>query len=537
MNRKGELSSGVIITLIIAAVLLVAIVVASTDKFGSIGSFFNNFIPGYNSSANPLTENVVSVGIDLSNDLRLVYFSGNAWIPLKTTNNVASIGSYDIPSSLREQLIDFYFNTDRKSANFFELPEPWRILHAVPLAGKTSLFYHSQGTPVSIEGLGNAAFADKGTYVYALDELASNELGTYKTRIFVNSNDELYVLHSAPFRIEKATSDELKRYTPYISKLSSWRDQLLENGQCEKFVSVSFTKDKSPMQEAYRVKQLKNYIYIDFNMPVQGTEEKFVSCVKQVDPYPIRFSDASDVSIHFSINGAPHVYSWNAGKDEWTYTGDHASDFYIFQGSETNHFYDGLMLATRKLDGKYAGILGTGYWGKKPVLDSITFEFKGKPNIISIQTLQQSGALDANGQIMNTDLFVDGIMTKYYELGNDFRMYENAAQEREALLKKDFSLFSREVVNTDITRLYYSGIYTGLYVKRMSSFEGSKYFLVFETTSGTITTRSAGTVENGIILRNNLISEPPEEPFTWDVLGELYVLNGKKLNDIPLRNT
>ncbi len=48
-------------------------------------------------------------------------------------------------------------------------------------------------------------------------------------------------------------------------------------------------------------------------------------------------------------------------------------------------------------------------------------------------------------------------------------------------------------------------------------------------------TMSAGTVVNGTIQRNNLISEPPEAPLTWDVLGDLYALNGKNLNDIPLR--
>lgn len=381
MNRKG-LSTEVLIALVIAVALLVIMFVYLTGFHKDIGQFIG-IIPTANASVLPVAEGMAAIGMDLSN-FQFVYFSGEEWLPLKAGGDV-TLGAYDIPASMRADLRTFYTETPRKGVRAFALPESWRILH-IP-SGRFQV----------------------GAYVYAVDELVSRDLGISSTDLYIDMQGELFV------NSKKANAVQRARYGSYVGPIQEWRDEILAGGACEKFISLSFKKDKIPTQAVYRVKKDKTYIYVDFTTPVNGELEKWASCVNHTDPYPVAFNPVENVSIRFTIDKELHTYTWHSlnGKREWEYSGSKASSFVLYNVIESENFYNGLLLISSKLTGTYNDYLGF-IGGEKPRVTTVYFDESG--GTLSATALQGTGALDELTRVKNKDQLVNDIMTKYYSL-------------------------------------------------------------------------------------------------------------------------
>jgi hypothetical protein len=234
----------------IAIFVLVILGVFSTNAFGATNFVVDLF--DLRSGEAPLGASMLGVNLETGD---LMYYNGEKWKEIKTDDVkkptfVLSGYQFDSAKAL-EEFREFYLS-ERRPKELYLSVSHWRYWHVL---SPPSLEYG----PTIIDTLKNRFVGFENIYVGLqsdgkLIESAGNQSPTWGF-----SSDFLTAL-----------------YSKSIPSVISWRDQILEGKECEKFLTLTLTKDNNANPLSFTVRKVDQYIFVDVTKPVlMGTTEKW----------------------------------------------------------------------------------------------------------------------------------------------------------------------------------------------------------------------------------------------------------------------
>ena len=493
--KKGAADFNEVIRLVIVVVAVSLIIWFLF--FSDFGSKALGFIPGFGKSEK-LPDGQLIIRADTTRNFALEFEGVDGWVSLDSYPDTVKLEAFSFSKKeLQDNLNSYYFGSKRESQSWSALPEDYRILNNFNL--------HSDGTMSAVDQLN--PLLGKGYYEVKLDAAGQ----------FVNSKDGLRYGQSAP-------------------KLLSWRDEMLSGGACQKLVRVT-VNDVKNMYEVRRPALTDTYLVVDLSRRVDKPRTECLTGVpeKQIDLVLIPFR------IDFTIKDGSYSLQWSQKGSSWGWSivaGDGADsgivrDFQnILTGNDEfylKNFYNGLEALSDKLDNSYGGFLGIR--SSKPVLTGIELTDRGNnKRSPEFPTLVSNQVINRNHEIVDSGTFVSYLTTFYYtysiESFNDLQNF----QDKEKTRVKDFSLYRQQVLG-DTTKIYYDNVDTGISIEKQSSFNGSKYYLLFTSSDGK-KQKTLGEVKDGIFVKSALVADPPEAPLTQEGLDHLLTLDGKRLDAI-----
>ncbi len=369
LGRKGDVSVGMIIAIVLALAILVIVLTGVWSKY-SFFVYIAKLLPGFNQT---IPEGTSIVGVNLETD-KLMYFTGEKWRDIDSQSANFVLGNYEFaPKGLKESLEDFYFDTKRKPERFNISLNEWRYWDVVRSSG----IYENLVISPQIKNY----FVNKpnvGPYEYIELSFMDN---TPKYTDYGSNPSPLFA------------KIEYEKYPQAVAQIIAWRDGILEGNKCEKFLSLKIMEKGVLSSKNYTVRKVDGYIFVDLSKPVyDGTTEKWKDDCLGVKSYvdedrskwknnvPVIFSytrylarpDVWEMLSYSAENGWSYKYLWQKSVEEV----ERVEEVYLnenpilvpysYKVLANKGFYDGLTLLT-KPDGVFEeyGIIFN-YMGKLP---------------------------------------------------------------------------------------------------------------------------------------------------------------------------
>ena len=274
MNAKGLVLNDVMIWIAILVIVIGLVGFGVTKAFGGSGGFidFAKLIPGGNSTRENVVQGSHTIGIDLNDPHALKYYTSTTW-EIYTDKEVVFNGIKANKDEVVLILFNFYFRTERKPALeiysqgvffdpvFVNPVDTSRIWLIGNIAANT---VESRGLYYSYD---NLIIRDQKRAQYVKE----NDQNSY---FRINSNDNLYQIEKgeATSKIVQNFGNAISgshQYADVAKKVITWRDSIVQGGACEKYVNV--------FGNSYSVRKVKNFLVIDLDSPVTGTD-KYTTC-------------------------------------------------------------------------------------------------------------------------------------------------------------------------------------------------------------------------------------------------------------------
>ncbi|MBS3082268.1 hypothetical protein J4416_05085, partial [Candidatus Pacearchaeota archaeon] len=261
MNRLGGMDS--IKALEIALLLFTLGLVIWGVSFGGFKKidFVMNLLPGFNNSA-PDGTSIVGVNMETGG---LEYFTGDKWREIDSKTDKFVLGSYEVdPSILNNKISSFYLDSERRPKEFSLEINSWRYwdVYMWGLDFKRVSFVR----PKVKEGFVNTErILVKGESL----EIGYDNDGEIKPKDLQDVDLNIGYLP----RFAEVEVDENPQA---VAQVISWRDSILEDNKCEKFLDLTVKVNKEEKPLRYAVRKVDNYIFIDLNKPVyEGKKQEW----------------------------------------------------------------------------------------------------------------------------------------------------------------------------------------------------------------------------------------------------------------------
>ncbi len=318
-----------IIGMIVVLVVVGLVIFGASEKFENFKFYFG--LIDYNFSTAKV--DVAYVGINLGNG-DLMYYTGTKWKAIESDN--FKLNEYGFgKKKMADAFWDFYVKTPRKPERLVIDANHWRYWKGEMYKG-----------------------ADKGWGVVKIEDIKKNNYEPSNDRAIPDN----YVTYSSDFDFSykidytnflspffsKSPHNiryiDAEKFAPLASvpqaltKVISWRDQILEGGSCEKFMDVKLKNEKGEeVSKKYKVKKRFEYIYIDLNDDAENERQKYddEKCF-EVEEYKDveRENWKNDKWIEIWFDGGGFV--WSEGRNvEWVGDPDNVwTDFSRFTGTK-----------------------------------------------------------------------------------------------------------------------------------------------------------------------------------------------------------
>src|SRR3989338_1375453 len=321
VKKKGEMNY--IVPGLLAVFVLWMVLYGFWDWIAEI-TFVAKLLPGFNSTA---SEGTNLVGINLENRDFFGYFTGESWRAIKDKDKNYILNDYEfLPSDFNKKLTAFY-NSERRPQKLVLEVNSWRYWEAL--------------SPTSIILLVKKTFRDNEKIPQPLEGIYLDYHGNAKPLIFGN--------YFPSFMESEINENQL-----LIKKVVEWRDSILENNKCEKFLTLSFKENGVGKTEKYTVRKLDNYVFVDLSKPIIGgkkqewdKEDCFGFENYDDEKNKILNNVDSRVFVDFiytRFDGSPDevgMLSWK-GNSDWDYTGKNGEPYQVLSTVDDS-FYQFLL--------------------------------------------------------------------------------------------------------------------------------------------------------------------------------------------------
>lgn len=290
MKKKGAIDLSIsyvigFVILFLVIIIGVSIVYKPAAEFIGIAKL----IPGFNQTES--TEGASILGINLAKDNRLEYYSGEEWKTIDLKIKDFRLGDHEIkPENLKNELVNFYFNTPRDPASLALDFNSWAYWLVEPSNSfdKDAKNYVFKITPHVKKSF---VELDKIRYYSGQSIVVDfNGLTYLRKYIDIPTPSPPYLDNLAEIQLNQASSKE------FIEKAISWRDSILSGNKCEKFLVVN---DKN-----YVVRKVENYLFVDLAVPVEGRSEKY-----SVDCFGVENYVDNQIKFKEEVHSVGFVYS------------------------------------------------------------------------------------------------------------------------------------------------------------------------------------------------------------------------------------
>lgn len=284
MNRKGietlVILTGVI-ALALAAVILIYLGATYTGDEGFINKF-NISIPGFGSSSIETQEGTAKIALDLRTR-ELKYFTGSKWAAVPKDKETLKLGEISIDTRQTSDIIhDFYTKTSRKKEHTFYAKDLSRKLS---IASSDAVFHFDKKSYRPDNSGANRQtkyYIDSGYYVQVFDAVPegyiSLEERDRRIGVLLSSDNKWYVQSRNVYK--GASIKQRKIYADFFESIKKWRDQILKDGDCEKFIELRIKEGDVEKEQKYEVEGDYPYLIIDLNEQVEG-QEKYGLCADE----------------------------------------------------------------------------------------------------------------------------------------------------------------------------------------------------------------------------------------------------------------
>jgi hypothetical protein len=308
------------------------------------------FLPTFGEVKEPL-EGLALVGLNLK-DGTIRYYTGTEWETIRRLE----VSSFEVsnkeffPQDAWRAFIEFYFETERRPRELnldFSNYSDWKVSSG--FANPETMETHGYFNPFQLDR----------DFIYSwitiLVEPKEGYIQTGPDFYFLDARDNF---REGNFRNAKVIrrSDLLDKFGSQIRETIKWRDQILEEGEFEKFINLKV----DGVDKKYDVKKIDEYIFVDLDRPVQeGTGERY-STAEFIEPIvgekmmlvnnakvEIAF-EQGDVGLFGIWKTKSHRYEWVGIEEGWFFDGLPANsdrvepEFYAFYGISQKEFYRGL---------------------------------------------------------------------------------------------------------------------------------------------------------------------------------------------------
>jgi hypothetical protein len=158
------------------------------------------------------------------------------------------------------------------------------------------------------------------------------------------------------------------------------------------------------------------------------------------------------LKIYFSIKDGDYLLSWNNASGIWEWSvegitngdqriiGDFQNKLIVNNNFNAHYFYNGLEAISGKFSESYYGVFGIG--SKKVVLSRIVVvDRMGNNRALDLRDLVAQKILNANHELVSSELFSKEVMLSYYDYAVDSFDYFNSVKEQTKSRIRDFSLY------------------------------------------------------------------------------------------------
>lgn len=418
--RRAEFSVGYmyIIGGVIAALIVISyftgILPWILDKVGLV-----ELIPVLGLAETVQGNGVLGVNIATGN---LEYYTGESFKKF-TGQEVALLGGYEFNiKDVQGKISDFYFKTERRPSNFFNIKvNNWRYW--------TLSLYSLKDIIVKIEAHTIPGFRGPITeQKYGTLDGYSNSL---KYSYYPYESNDVVVRNGYLSSFIELDSKYSGNHMP---EAFEWMDSILQGNKCEKFLTLSLKQKDTQKDLTYTVRKVDGYLVIDLTKPVDsGNIEKWKNekCFEKesyfgyIQTTPKTYDNAAKVEFYYTnLDGydlfgqdvdEKLIYSVEKG---WTYQQSWGIDKTdeesisrapeIYRQLADKNLYDGLILLTKK----------DGIFSQKEVAfnyDSRTGQgvFVNKlPVAINLNGKKWDGLNSKQDEILISE-FIYGILDKY----------------------------------------------------------------------------------------------------------------------------
>lgn len=401
MNDKGNMlfgDEGILKVVIVMAVLIIVgggVVLMLGSGSEGFANKLKLFLPGFNNS----------IQIEDEGELRLLYKISDGGLyyhdgaNLKEIKNDIKINKIEVNRAETIRIFeDYYYGTERSNFRTVRLEGELAFFE-----GDITRFCKDKNQEMcggfkSNENLGNGfifinlfrgsernVIEDNGGFLYLSNgKLLYREVGKGEYRDVTKTReynvDENKVIQSSQF----------------------WRNQILENGVCEKFIRL--------LDKEYSVKANGDFLVVKVDSLVEG-EEKYNDCSGEENN--ILMTNDYRIQIVFSTKNE-NRYTWYGSimDGEWIILDEDKRFDFPLNDPRKKDLYDGLEYIADRLSESYDGYLWGALGGSSP--SSIIVLLIGPEESINInEILKKEGILTSDGKLEDETRFVRKILSEY----------------------------------------------------------------------------------------------------------------------------
>jgi len=343
MNRKGDTDTRTWFVPMGVAILVLAVVFLGVVFI--LGGFIDKgkLFPGFNQTQTAILGDEI-IGIDLSDDLLLKYYTGSSWKLIEGEKYETNSGKVIDTKDVKDELKRFYLVTDRRGKDSILIDEIFRRLTVLPIYGISGTDFKNdnafpnaiidyldgdyevrkelfgQGTPGERIRTIWIRFGNPGLYMKVKEEGVGPFSELESRDLYVDLLGKIYEIDVRKVGTVLALSPikDAPSYKNAIDEIIvSWRDGILEGGEFEKFITLKV----NGIDAQYTVKRTDDKLFVDLNNPASGEEKYFTVEIEEggeqeIDPGVI------EISLDFALQEAEKrtgKYSSNKVFVDWLY--------------------------------------------------------------------------------------------------------------------------------------------------------------------------------------------------------------------------
>ncbi|MBS3084157.1 hypothetical protein J4423_05105 [Candidatus Pacearchaeota archaeon] len=248
MNRNGL--HYWVVAAILAGLLIALYFSSQIPMFKSIYSFFGFFPDDF---GEPISDGTSIVGVNLKDD-QLQYYTGEEWRDINSKKNgeLFPMGKYEFePALFKKSIEDFYLYSERRPKALSISVNDWRYW---------------------VVEIGDFGYDNLNRYNL---KIASHIKKRFKVKDLYNEpiyyNDKISDIVKVDYSFYVLAFQEYNKYKDKFVQAISWRDSILEDGNCERFLELNLDENKKGMgKKLYTVRKVGQYIFVDLSEPVYG---------------------------------------------------------------------------------------------------------------------------------------------------------------------------------------------------------------------------------------------------------------------------